>query len=115
MVLNAAYDGPKLLPFDLRQRNAVIYTMPEEADERASVRRELSKKLENALRTIFLGRDTILLADNPLKLEDLAELGLGDERGALRSWFAKAENVPVKILDVEVPGRPRPHFQRFSN
>jgi hypothetical protein len=60
MVLNTAYGGPEMLPFDLRQRIAVVYAMPEQANERASVRRELSKKLENSLRTIFIGRDTIL-------------------------------------------------------
>jgi hypothetical protein len=60
MVLNAAYGGPESLPFDLRQRIAVVYTLPEAGDERGLVRKDLAKRLENALRAIFLGRDTIL-------------------------------------------------------
>lgn len=60
MVLNAAYGGPELLPFDLRGRISVVYSMPEEADERAPERRELAKRLEGSLRTIFNARDTIL-------------------------------------------------------
>jgi hypothetical protein len=60
MVLNTAYGEPELLPFDLRQRIAVVYEMSEENGERAPVRRGLAKRLEDALRTIFAGRDTIL-------------------------------------------------------
>jgi hypothetical protein len=74
MVLNAAYGGPELLPFDLRQRIAVVYTMREETDERAPVRNELSKKLENALRTIFVERDTILPGLTKLDNEIFAEM-----------------------------------------
>src|SRR5215813_372002 len=33
----------------------------------------------------------------------------------LSGWFAEAENVPVEILDVEIPTRPRPLFQRSSD
>lgn len=60
MVLNATYGGPELLPFDLRGRITVVYSMPEEAGERAPVRKDLAKRLESALRTIFAERDTIL-------------------------------------------------------
>lgn len=91
MVLNVAYGGPELLPFDLRQRIAVIYRMPEEADERASARRELSKKLENALRTVFLGRDTILpnltSVDNEIFAEICEEHLRRDYRDVQRNLF----------------------------
>jgi len=91
MVLNGAYGGPELLPFDLRQRIAVIYRMPEEADERASMRRELSKKLENALRTIFVGRDTILpnltAVDNEIFAEMCEEHLRRDYRDVQRNLF----------------------------
>lgn len=60
MVLNTAYGAPELLPFDLRQRIAVVYEMSVEDDERAPVRRGLAKRLEDALRIIFVGRDIIL-------------------------------------------------------
>jgi hypothetical protein len=91
MVLNAAYGGPELLPFDLRQRIAVVYTMPEDADERASVRRDLSKRLENALRTIFVGRDTILpdltTLDNEIFAEMCEEHLKRDYRDVQRNLF----------------------------
>lgn len=60
MILNAAYGAPELLPFDLRGRITIVYTMPEEVNERAPVRRDLARRLENALRTIFAGRDMLL-------------------------------------------------------
>lgn len=74
MVLNAAYGAPELLPFDLRQRIAVVYTMPEEADERGPVRRDLAKRLEAALRTIFTARDTILAGMTELDNEIFAAM-----------------------------------------
>lgn len=93
MVLNAAYGSPELLPFDLRQRIVVVYTMLEEADDRASVRRELSKRLENALRTIFVGRDTILpdltSLDNEIFGEMCEEHLRRDYRDVQRNLFLR--------------------------
>lgn len=53
MVLNSAFGGPELLPFDLRMRRAITYQMPLESS-RAEERRKLEAYLTDALRTILL-------------------------------------------------------------
>lgn len=50
LVLNTAYGGPELLPFDLKMRRVVTYNMPESASDRASERRSLEGKLNEAVR-----------------------------------------------------------------
>jgi hypothetical protein len=56
LMMNTAYGGPEMLPFDLRGKRVVQYNMPEEAEHqhlRAEVRRGLERQLEYNLRTIF--------------------------------------------------------------
>lgn len=49
LVMNTAFGGPELLPFDLRARRAVLYQLPADAAEKANVRRDLASKLKAAL------------------------------------------------------------------
>ena len=53
MVMNTAYGGPGLLPFDLKMNRIVTYHNSAESKDRATERRKLQKILEKALRTIF--------------------------------------------------------------
>lgn len=53
MLMNTAYGGPELLPFDLRMRRVTPYTMQAESGERATGRKRLAGSLTVALRTIF--------------------------------------------------------------
>ena len=55
MVLNTAYGGPELLPFDLRMRRVIPYEMQKESAERAPARRELQSKFADGLRAILGG------------------------------------------------------------
>lgn len=41
LLLNDAYGDPKLLPFDLNTRHAIVYHMPAEAEDRATERNRL--------------------------------------------------------------------------
>jgi hypothetical protein len=50
MVMNTAYGGPELLPFDLRLRRIVTYEMAEAREERAPERKRLAGVLELGLR-----------------------------------------------------------------
>jgi hypothetical protein len=52
MVLNSAFGGPELLPFDLRTKRVLAYHMPEQSD-RADARRKLETVLTDALRLIL--------------------------------------------------------------
>lgn len=52
MIMNTSFGGPEILPFDLRQRRVVTYSMAE-ADSRAPERKKLETILEEALRTVI--------------------------------------------------------------
>jgi hypothetical protein len=53
MIMNTAFGPPEELPFDLSKKRAVTYDMPQECKDRATERKALTSKLEEALRTIF--------------------------------------------------------------
>jgi len=53
LVQNTAFGGPELLPFDLRQKRVLTYSSAADAKERASERRALQGRLEDALREVF--------------------------------------------------------------
>jgi len=53
MVMNTAFGKPELLPFDLSKKRVITYHLPIGTKEKPSVRKELVKKLEKALRTII--------------------------------------------------------------
>lgn len=68
MVLNRAYGSPESLPFDLRQKRVIQYTMPVSTTERSGERNKLQRVLENAIRSILqIPRETA----TPLPLVDL--------------------------------------------
>lgn len=58
MVMNTAFGAPELLPFDLRMKRVITYTMQEVVEERASERKILKSKLEQHLRIIISHLDT---------------------------------------------------------
>jgi hypothetical protein len=62
LVQNVAFGGPEALPFDLRQKRAIVYNCPENA-ERAPERRALQAKLEVALRDILKGAGPAALVE----------------------------------------------------
>jgi hypothetical protein len=70
MVLNTEFGEVELLPFDLRMKRVVRYAMKLDANDRSSERRELEKKLEEALRVIFES----LEADQSREPETLASV-----------------------------------------
>jgi len=53
MIMNTAFGGPELLPFDLSKKRAVTYYMPKECTDRATERKKLEAQLDTALRIIF--------------------------------------------------------------
>ena len=53
MIMNTAFGGPELLPFDLSKKRVVTYYMPKECQDRAPERKKLEAQLGTALRTIF--------------------------------------------------------------
>ena len=53
MVMNTAFGVPEKLPFDLRQRRAVSYSVAQGSTDKATERRKLSQELERHLRVII--------------------------------------------------------------
>jgi len=58
MVMNTVFGGPASLPFDLSKKRVLTYDMPKESDDRATERKALESKLEEALRTILTEIET---------------------------------------------------------
>jgi hypothetical protein len=76
MVMNSAFGGPELLPFDLRMKRVVTYHMPEMADERAPERKKLKSLLEQGLRIILSQQD------KPAPSEVIQPLSIGEQTKA---------------------------------
>jgi hypothetical protein len=53
MILNAAFGPVSELPFDLRMKRVLVYSMQEEAEGRATERRALEARITTALQEIF--------------------------------------------------------------
>jgi hypothetical protein len=65
---NLAFGSERDLPFDLDKRRLVLYTMPAEAQDRATERKKLQGKFDIALRAIF-ALDSKNKNNIPLKIE----------------------------------------------
>ena len=55
MVLNDAFGGPELLPFDLRMRRVIRYHMPTDTSDRAPTRKHLESALAEGVRGTLAG------------------------------------------------------------
>ncbi len=53
LVMNTAFGGHELLPFDLRMRRVLAYNSPPDAAERAAERRGLERSLDVAVRSVI--------------------------------------------------------------
>lgn len=104
LVMNTVYGGPELLPFDLRGKRVVQYSMPEGAEHqprRADVRRTLERQLEYNLRTIFAAL-TPPAEEMPLPLTEQFDRLLSDPSGgrpARRLVLAEADRVRAELND----------------
>jgi len=90
LVLNDAYGGLELLPFDLSMRRVIRYDMAEANQDRASERKNLEKKLMEALRASLSNADSSLLEignqSRPV-LHPLNKLeGIIDSQSGLVQW-----------------------------
>ena len=57
LVMNVAFGGPENLPFDLRMRRVITYSVSPDAQEKAPERRQLEGKLQAALSAIFTDQE----------------------------------------------------------
>ena len=68
LVQNLAFGGPEDLPFDLRQKRSVRYNSPEDAPNRADVRKNLQAQLRTELHLILADADTHPGTQYPVEL-----------------------------------------------
>ena len=54
MVMNTAYGGPELLPFDLKQKRVVTYKVQAEDTNKGNSRRALAQTLQAAIKAVLL-------------------------------------------------------------
>jgi hypothetical protein len=112
MIMNTAFGPPEQLPFDLSKKRVATYRMPEECKDRATERKALTSKLEEALRTIFNQIETQPSEESPVSrlkkyLVDeryriqLDELMSG-ETDQLRSYL-DGINTPPPVVSDESP------------
>jgi hypothetical protein len=82
MVMNKAYGGPELLPFDLRARRTITYFVSPETGDRSVARKSLEKDLTRALRAIFYERANAMPGEiiKPLSLAEQARVAIEGNR-----------------------------------
>jgi hypothetical protein len=71
MVLNEAYGRVEMLPFDLRLRRVIPYSMPEDSNDRATERRKLEARLNEGLRIILgsIGGESLKTPSRKISLQ----------------------------------------------
>ena len=93
LVFNSAFGKVEQLPFDLKMRRAVTYTMPEAETDRANERKRLEAKLELAIKTALA---TVKHEPPPSSLTQAVE--------AIESG-AKNRVIPVRRFQTELVAR----------
>jgi len=105
MVMNTAFGEPELLPFDLSGKRVITYQLTTESQAKPTVRKELAKKLEQALRTIA-SRITVVsvrgeLSGDKSRLKEECEAVLDD--GDSREWQRLVDelwrDIPKRMLE----------------
>lgn len=92
LVMNEAYGSVELLPFDLRGRKVLTYSISTDAEKKSEERKKVSSILENGIKTILdlLGKKTkIAEKPKPVKANSSDEILLTQEAkaklGAIKS------------------------------
>src|SRR5258708_13484034 len=82
MVQNKAYGTPEVLPFDLRARRAITYTLSADVTDRSAERKVLEQDLTRALRAIFREQDSEMPGEiiQPLSLAEQARVAIEANR-----------------------------------
>lgn len=101
LVMNTAYGGPELLPFDVRMKRTVQYHIAEGDADRNKKRKELEDALEFRLREIFDSVGVGVSAPSPIEIaikavEDGKPNSLAKVRTALDSIIANLLEIEKK-------------------
>lgn len=127
LIQNRAYGPPEALPFDLRQKRALVYNLPEEAadEQRGAERKRLQAGLRDALSAILSANGVRERDEYPVALSvdyakhhitrevhqytlNIVLKNVGTRR--IEEWHVEVE-MPTEVLDtsrsrpLKVPGR----------
>lgn len=58
MVMNSAFGGPELLPFDLKQKRVMTYDLPE-GENKTETRKKLKSSLVNAIKAVLIEHEKL--------------------------------------------------------
>ncbi len=106
LVLNDVFGSPEVLPFDLRMRRTLRYSMPEDADERAPERRRLEAMFRDAVGDVLTHLRTATAGPESLPLVDQVREAI---EGNQRNQQALARRFMAELAD-EIQTR-NPHYQ----
>lgn len=105
LVQNTAFGGPEDLPFDLRQKRAMKYHSPVDAEERASTRRALQAQLREALAAVLV---TPRPEESPTLIDRLKRIPTATEARLVYLPLGREEYVHdgfrIEVLAVDEPG-----------
>jgi len=98
MIMNTAFGPPEQLPFDLSKKRVVTYHMPEECKDRATERKVLTSRLQEALRTIFteISRQPRMEPTQKSLQEECSEI---IEHNNIAAWRQLVETMTDEIIE----------------
>jgi len=105
LVQNAAYGSLELLPFDLKRRRVILYSLKSEetTDKKKDQKKQLQSILENAIRTIITSIGATVTGDTTLREQCNRLLGSDDRQG----WISLIEEHSEPIPDLLVGWKQR--------
>ena len=105
MVMNTAFGVPEQLPFDLRMRRVLTYSVPESSTDKALERKQLERKLQAALNTIFADQSLQIVGEiiQPLSIGEQARIAVENNQSNQKVLTQKFMNNLVEQLDFIAP------------
>lgn len=105
MVMNTAFGAPEQLPFDLRMRRVLTYNVSQSSAEKAPERKQLEKKFQAALNTIFTDQSLQIVGEiiQPLSIGDQARTAIENAQPNQEVLTRKFMNNLVEQLDSIAP------------
>jgi hypothetical protein len=105
MIMNTAFGGPELLPFDLSKKRVSTYCISEDDVDKSTERKKLTQLLDSAIRTIVSHVDKARAkgkrSGEKAKLKEECEEVLQD--GSKQDWRGLVDelwnNIPKRILE----------------
>lgn len=118
MVMNTAFGEPIDLPFDLRSRRVISYSVGEDVESKAEERKLLTKKLVGSLSTVFQNPDGAAQAaapqSTPLEEAIRSVKSIAPDRSAVIRRFMEHTERELAMIEPDLGSR-SPEFQSLKD